>query len=352
MSDDSPAHTILLAEQFSHWAAGELRETSPLYARLAQGIAADPGLQALAATARSSPVPHLFMGAVQYLLADQPSDPLAAFYPSLTATPNREADPYPAFRAFCLAHHEEISEILRTRRVQTNEVRRCATLLPAFGLVGQRAVLRPLALIEIGTGAGFNLLWDHYGYDYGAAGRAGDPQAALQLACEVRGNLMPPIPRYFPPIASRLGIDLNPLDVRDPAAVRWLRALIWPEHAERRALLDQALAAVQADPPELRAGDAVDLLPGVLADLPANVLPCVFHSYTLNQFTPLRRAQWAGILATVGEVRDLACISIESSGWDQPYLTLQYWQGRWITNRPLARCNPHGAWIEWLEAGS
>ncbi|MDQ2806679.1 MAG: DUF2332 domain-containing protein [Chloroflexota bacterium] len=346
MSDPSPDRVADIAGQFSHWAAGELRETSPLYARLAQGIAADPDLPTLAATARSSPVPHLFMGAVQYLLADHRSDPLAAFYPNLTDPP-ATGDPYPAFRAFCLAHGDALTAILQTRRVQTNEVRRCACLLPAFSLVAQQAAGRPLALIEIGASAGFNLLWDRYGYDYGAAGRTGDLQAALQLQCEVRGDHSLPIPAQMPTIASRLGIDLHPINARDPDAVAWLRALIWPEHATRFQLLDQAVTAVQTDPPELWAGDALDLLPRALATVPMGTVPCVFHSFTLNQFTPAGRVQVAAILAATGAARDLAWIGIEG-GLGQPYLTLLSWRASCISARPLARCNPHGGWIEWL----
>ena len=346
MNDSTPDRIATLAGQFSHSATGELQETSPLYARLARGIADDSDVLALAAAARSSPVPQLFLGAVHYLLAADPGDPLAAFYPNLTTTP-APGDPYPAFRAFCLTQQAAISEILQTRRVQTNEVRRCACLLPAFGLVAAQAG-RPLALIEIGTSAGFNLLWDHYGYDYGATGRAGDPQAVLQLQCAVRGERSLPIPAQMPAVASRLGIDLHPVDVGDPDSLRWLRALIWPEHATRFQLLDQAVAAVQADPPELWAGDALDLLPRALAAVPPNSILCVFHSHTLNQFTPAGRAQFAAILAAVGAQRDLWCISMEGSREEPAQLALQSWQAGRHHQALLARCNPHGAWLEWL----
>ncbi len=344
---DLPPDRAALAQRFRAFAEHEGRGASPLYEQLCVAIAGDPAVLALAAAATSSPVPNLLLGAVQYLLFAHPRDPLAAFYPNLTTTP-ASGDPYPAFRAFCLAQQAAITTILQTKRVQTNEVRRCACLLPAFGLVGTQAAGRPLALIEIGTSAGFNLLWDHYGYDYGAAGRAGDPQAALQLHCEVRGERSLPIPARLPPVASRLGIDLHPLDGRDPNALSWLRALIWPEHTTRFQLLDQAVAAVQADPPELWAGDALDLLPRALAAVPADTVPCVFHSFTLNQFTPAGQAQGAAILEAVGAERDLACVSIEGERRGRTHLTLQQWHAGRQTIRVLARCNPHGAWIEWL----
>src|SRR5437764_238243 len=83
-----------------------------------------------------------------------------------------------------------------------------------------------LARVEIGTRAGLNLFWDRYRYDSGAAGQAGDPGAPVLLECEVRGERVPPIPARFPPVARRIGLDLFPVDVRDAAAVHWLRALI------------------------------------------------------------------------------------------------------------------------------
>ena len=62
-----------------------------------------------------------------------------------------EFDPYPIFRDFCIDHRDEIEAIISTRRVQTNEVRRCAALLPAFTLVARAQPAQPLALIEIGA---------------------------------------------------------------------------------------------------------------------------------------------------------------------------------------------------------
>jgi hypothetical protein len=44
---------------------------------------------------------------------------------------------------------------------------------------------------------------------------------------------------------------------------RWLEALVWPENHRQRALLSAALADAAADPPTVRAGDAIDLLPGI-----------------------------------------------------------------------------------------
>src|SRR5204862_296423 len=116
---------------------------------------------------------------------------------------------YPHFRDFCLARQADIVDLLRTRRVQTNEVRRCACLMPAFSRVAGLAGGLPLALVEIGTSAGLNLLWDHYRYEYAAGERAGVPTATVEIHSTFRGDKRPHLPATLPTVQERIGIDLN-----------------------------------------------------------------------------------------------------------------------------------------------
>ena len=88
----------------------------------------------------------------------------------------------------------------------------------------------------------------------------------------------------------RAGLDLNPLDVTDPADVAWLDALIWPEHTHRRARLRAAAAVAAADPPLLVRGDLVDDLPALAARAPAGATLVVFHTSVLYQVPAPRRA--------------------------------------------------------------
>ena len=107
------------------------QNASPLYAHLALAVADDPDVLALSADAdQSTTVANLFFAAVHYLLMDDHDAMLAAYYPDLTAEPRPIEDAYPVFRAYCLEHAGEIRALVTTRRVQTNEVRRCAPLLP------------------------------------------------------------------------------------------------------------------------------------------------------------------------------------------------------------------------------
>jgi hypothetical protein len=280
---DEEAFLRLLVQRFRRFAQRECR-VSPLYERLSLGIADDPEVLAIAARARQGqPVPNLFLAAVHFLLLQGSAHPLAAFYPSVSPAGPSTGDPYPLFRAFCLEHAMAIRQLIATRLVQTNEVRRCACLLPAFSLVTARAPGRPLALVEIGASAGLNLLWDRYGYDYGAAGRYGDMHSPVQITCTLRGALRPPLPAILPTVATRLGLDLHPLDVGDADESLWLRALVWPDEAGRAELLQRALQVAQQDPPSLMAGNALDLLPEVIATMPGEQTLCVFHTHTTNQ---------------------------------------------------------------------
>ncbi|HEU5101989.1 MAG TPA: DUF2332 domain-containing protein [Roseiflexaceae bacterium] len=337
-----------LARLFRRFGERECVPASPLYGRLAVGISDDAELLALAATARARPVPNLFLAAAHALLLSDSAHPLAAFYPDIARdSPPAQGDPFPQFRAFCLQHADLIEQLLATRRVQTNEVRRCACLLPAFAIAARRLGDRPLSLVEIGASAGLNLLWDHYHVDYGAAGQCGDPNTLVRLACELRGDCTPPLPTHMPEIATRVGLDLNPIDLRDSDAALWLRALIWPEQLDRAALLAQAIEAARDHPPPLLAGDAIELLPGVLANVPAESGLCIYHSFTLNQFPAEARKRLADLLAEHAAKRDIALIALE---WREPHAALDlslFLKGARADQR-LAHCDAHGSWMEWL----
>jgi hypothetical protein len=141
---------------FERFADVEARGSSPLYETLSVGVAEDDALLALAEEVPDDqPAPNLLFAAVQSLLFERPDYDLAAYYPSIveSAKPPDE-DAYEAFRTFCLDHRTEILRLLRSRRVQTNVVRRCSILLPAFEDVSRRCDRTTLGLVEIGPSAG------------------------------------------------------------------------------------------------------------------------------------------------------------------------------------------------------
>ncbi len=343
----------VLAQHFKRFAFHISLQASPLYERLSEAVAADPDLLALAShVRRGQPVPNLFFAAIHFLLLKGVQHPLAAFYPGVSTTIDCNTDPYPVFRSFCLEYREEIKQILATRLVQTNEVGRCACLLPAFALAASYAQGQPLSLVEIGTSAGLNLLWDRYGYDYGEDRRYGVLTSPVQIACTLRGDHLPPLPAILPKVAWRMGIDLHPINVSDPEERLWLRALVWPENTERAERLQEALHLIEQDPPSILAGDALTLLPSVLATVPPETTLCVFHSFTVNQFSQEARAQLNQILTEWAAKRPLFRVSIEGFEKGDPMLELMTWRNNAATKQKLAVCDSHARWLQWEETHS
>lgn len=342
-----------LAQRFRRFAEHECAVAgSPLYAVLARMVAEDGDLLALAARARpGQPPANMLFAAVHLLLREDPRDPLAAFYPDLATRPAPPEGAGAIFRTFCLSHGAAIREILETRAVNTNEIARASVLLPAFGLAAERFSAAPLHLLEVGPSAGLLLLWDRLRYRYkaseGAERTLGADDAPLTLSCAVRGD-WPPLPTEPPAVASRLGIDLAPLDPTDAADAAWLRALVWPEQPGRLERLDRALALARRAPPPLVAGDALDLLAERLADLPNDGLACIYHAFAVNQFSEAAREALDRILGEAGRKRPVVRIGME---WHDPGGAELRWsvygEGARAEAATLARCDPHGAWIAW-----
>ncbi len=130
--------------------------------------------------------------------------------------------------------------LLTERTTQTNEVGRCAALLPAFAAIAAREPARPLALVEVGASAGLNLRFDRYRIDYSPTGTAGPLDSEVHLACKVHseGFALPTAPA----VAARLGLDVAPLDARDDRDGRWLLACIWADEVARFERIRHALA--------------------------------------------------------------------------------------------------------------
>ncbi|WP_432904855.1 DUF2332 domain-containing protein [Micromonospora matsumotoense] len=268
------------ADRYVEFATREAHGVSPAYERLAHAIAHDHELLALLDTLPSATrQPQLLLGVVRWL--------------------GGPVDDPAAFRAHTLAHWATVRAALLTRSVQTNEAGRCAALLPVLAALPQ-----PLALLEVGASAGLCLYPDRYAYRYGDhLPGSGDPALDHLLGpgepvldCTLTGT-EPPAAR--PEVVWRAGLDLNPLDVTDPADVGWLDALIWPEHTHRRARLRAAAAVAAADPPELVRGDLVDDLPALAARAPAGATLVVLHTSVLYQVPSPRRAAFVALVRTL-----------------------------------------------------
>ena len=338
------------AESFRYYASVIYPGRSPLYLNLAMRVAEDPDLLEVAAEAwEKNALPNLFFAAVHLLLLKGEHHQLAAFYPSLNNTSRHYDYVYPYFRSFVLERKNEIGEIIRTHSVQTNEVGRCAILVPAFELASRQANNRQLALIEIGSSAGLTLLWDRYHYRYDDNLQCGPPNSPVQVECLLHGEGVPPVPQRFPKIASRLGIDLNPIDLNDPESVLWLRALVWPEQQKRVRQLELAVQLAKAAPPKIVASDALDILPNLIDKIPDDARLCIYHSFALSLAGGRPRERLELLLSKASAKRNLFHISLEwPKNSEFPLLSLASLNSGEKTEKTLARCQAHGEWIEWL----
>lgn len=337
-----------LSEIFERFAREEFRDASPLYERLALGIAGDANLLNLAAHCRKGErVPNLLFAAVHYLLLSGFSHPLARFYRSLGGEFDGSEAPSVDFRSFCLEHMDRIRALIAVRLVQTNEVSRCAGLMPLFVEASKRVPGRPLFLVDIGASAGLNLCWDQYGYKYGQHAAVGVMKSPVQIECGLRGANIPMVRTPFPPIVSRVGVDLNPLDVANEDDMLWLRALVWPEHEKRAELLRNAIAVARQHKITHVAGDGVERLPEVMKLVAADAVLCVMRVFT--QIGQESRQRWSEIIAGYGTTRDIMVITARPHGGDDSELVLTSFVNGARAETVFAYMQNHGNWIEWVD---
>lgn len=307
---------------------------SPLYVHLAGVIAGDAELMRVLDDIVNPPPINILFGAVHMLLAREPGDPLAAYYPDLTSEARPIDDDLGGeFRRFVLEHEGAIAAIGASRYTQTNEVRRAVALLPAVWMTG----LDRFHLVEIGASAGLHLALDRYRYRWGAV-EWGDSR--LLLETESRG--LDPRPRPVE-IGRRIGLDINPLDPGDPDDRAWLEALLWPEAPERRERLRVALGIAAETDIEMVPGDALATLPEVLDSLPPGEPVVLMDSFTLYQFTVAqlealdrlvaaarsRRPVHRVSLGVVPDRGDAAALAVDDgSGWKLTGYAQHH--GRWL----------------------
>jgi hypothetical protein len=322
--------------RYRRFADVECRGYSEAYYRLAHLVAADDVIVNFIA-ALPDGQPNLLFASIQFLTGPE-------------GMPETGLE----LRRFLNRRGGEVRDIARARRTQTNEVGRCAVILPALPP-------GPLALVEVGASAGLCLLLDRFHYTWGstAIGPAASP---VHLHCAVTGPV--PLPSVTPEIVWRHGLDIHPLDVRDDDAARWLRACVWPDQPERRRRLDGAIELARACPPLIRAGDLVDALPGLLAAAPEDAELVIFHSAVLSYVSSERRHAFALALAEASMRRDIVWISNEATGIVDDIaaqaprghaLRFSLWSARFTRGQRhamrLGFAHPHGLDLSWHPAG-
>jgi hypothetical protein len=366
-----------LAEHFLAFADTVERDGGITYATISRAVADDDEvLSLLDGAPLMQRRPLLLFAAVHFLLLSGSDDPLAGYYDTVGLVRARPAGPAPsgdlaaAFAAFCRAHRAELERLIANRTTQTNEIGRCSSLLPGLCHIAARyGWSEPLSLLDLGTSAGLNLLFDDYGYTYRSADEAaevsaGVPDAAVALECAVRGDLRSLPELRLPVMADRVGLDLAPVNPFSDDEARWLLACLWPDNLPRFQRLRAALANVRATahPPRLERGDMLTDLSRVVGTMPGSGPLVVFHSWVaayLTEDEQLSLAAQVAALAAGRPVHYLYCESpFETPGLPTPpspiprrgpdlATVLVHLPPNGGPAERLADTHPHGYWIRW-----
>lgn len=319
------AEAAAVAERYARFARDEAPGRSDLYAAWAARVAVDPAVQAVLAR-----VP-----------AQRRQPPLVFAVTRLLGVGEVDAAVWATWLGI---HADEVVAECARRSLQTNEPLRCAALLPALSRIEG-----PIALLEVGASAGLCLYPDRYSYRYrGAAGeRALDPPGGpspVVLACEVVGDALPRV--TLPEIVWRAGIDLAPLDPRQPETAAWLTGLVWPGETGRAERVRAALHIAASDPALMTAGDGAALLAEVAAQAPAGA--------TLVVQTPgvLAHVPWGARHALIAAARATGrWVTLDDprlhEGWAAP-VDPHTWPGGFalgLDGEVIAAADPLGAWL-------
>ncbi len=315
------------ASWYEYFSTMEARGNSRCYEDWAAGIASDDELLALLQTLPDEKQqPNLILASARYV--------------------GIEPEGFSQFREDFIESWESIRAVAMMRRTQTNEVGRCATLLPILCGLQQ-----PLALLEVGASAGLCLYPDRYNYQYSDdapihSTTAGGPL----LRCTTSGDV--PFPVRVPQIVWRAGIDLNPIDVNNQRDTDWLQFLIWPEQQHRIERLQAALSIVRTDPPVLTRGDLLENLEATAASCPSGATLVIFHSAVLSYIPSSARMQFREVVNRL----PAHWISNEGEGViDYPGHRLPPQRNSTtgsfvmaLDGFPLAYTGPHGDWLDWF----
>jgi PTH1 family peptidyl-tRNA hydrolase len=226
---------------------------------------------------------------------------------------------------------------------QTNEVQRSAVLIAAGHVLAARYAL-PIALSELGASGGLNLMWDHFALRIGTT-HYGPARPALTLTPEWHSNTLPP--QSTPHIVERRGVDLNPLNPRNPKDALRLNAYLWPDQTDRLTRSRAAIAVAQGI---VDKGDAADWLKPRLALPMPGRLHLIYHTIAWQYFPSEVSARARHLIETAGtkatDAAPIAWLAMEDDGKTPGAgLTLRLWPGD--VTLDLGRADFHGRWLDW-----
>ena len=276
--------------------------------------------------------------------------PLKNYFPTITGVPVKEYDGfYRLFQDFCQKHILEIIQMMQTKIIQTNEVRRSIVLLTGFNWIINREGNTKLSLIEIGCSAGLNLYWDKYCYQYEEK-LIGRKPCDFILDIKIKGEYRPDLDLNSVQIIDRFGIDLNPLDIENEEDCLWLQALIWPEQLNRLQNLQSAIKIAGHEKKKLFRGNAAIELPTIINKTNKESVLVIYQSFAFYLFSNEDKQTIQKYLTEYSNNRPIYLLSMEWQGIEgkRTFLKVDYFTKGQMESFVLAECHHHAKWIKWL----
>ena len=237
------------------------------------------------------------------------------------------------------------------RYTQTNEPGRSAVLQAVIARLSQRHP-GPVNLVDVGTSASINLFLDKF---HVASSDDGDP---LTLVCRDLGGVDRSL--ALPYVASRVGIDIAPLDLGNDDDRLWLESCLWPEEHRRQRRFEAIADAWPTWPPfEVLTGTAVSRLDDALALGPAQNLTIVINTWAAFYFSEAEQPEYYDMMSARCSNANVAWISVESPygiSWPTPAsvsVPPQNGGAHVLVTEPggvptsWGWCHHHGQWL-WL----
>ena len=166
-------------------------------------------------------------------------------------------------------------------------------------------------------------------------------------------NAATPVPARLPRVVWRAGLDLKPVDLSDPGEVGWLEALVWPEQTDRLARLRAAIMIAAEQKPRLVKGDLRTDLAALAREAPKDVTLVIFHTAVLSYVSSAAEreefARSVGLLCDFWIANETPLVLPDitgRAGREGP-------RGSFllsVNGAPMAWTDPHGAWLDWIDA--
>jgi len=155
----------------------------------------------------------------------------------------------------------------------------------------------------------------------------------------------------MPDIVWRAGLDLNPIDVSDPAQADWLEALVWPEQTDRLTNLRAAIKIATTIKPLIARGDLRHDLVSLVCEAPKDATLVIFHTAVLAYVSSIAdREDFARNVSTL-----CSCWISNTAPQTFPDIARRTVGRRGIrrfllsaNGIPIAWADPHGASLEWI----